>query len=284
MKQSLAKVALYLLMGLSPQLLLSADTIDGKSAEEIAKELANPNTPLTSVKFELQYTAYEGTLLNANSQDKFIVNLQPTLPFPIDEEHTLWVRPAVPLVFNQPTFNPSTQEYDSTFGIADMIFDFQYGKKASGGWYSSYGGSITLPTATDENLGLDKWTAGPGFQVGYLGKQTIFGGFINHQWSFAGAGEKDVSFTTAQFFAVYLPGGGWSVASGPIITYDHENSQATIPINLAVGKTVIFNGRPWKLAIEANYFVEKADDFGADFMIGINIAPVMKNKLVNWFR
>ncbi len=263
---------------------LSADTLDGKSAEEIAKELANPNTPLTSVKFELQYTAFDGSLLNADSQDKFIVNLQPTLPFPIDEEHTLWIRPAVPLVFNQPTFDPNTQEYDSTFGLADMVFDFQYGKSVKNGWLLSYGGSLTLPTATDDSLGSDKWAAGPGFQVGYLGDKTILGTFINHQWSFAGSGENDISLTTVQIFAVYLPGGGWSVASGPIMSYDHEANQATIPLNLAVGKTVIFNGRPWKLAIEANYFIEKDDRFGPDFMIGINIAPVMKNELINWFK
>jgi hypothetical protein len=54
-------------MWLIPHILFPADTIHGKSAEEIAKELAHPNTSLTNVKFELQYIAYEGALLNANS-------------------------------------------------------------------------------------------------------------------------------------------------------------------------------------------------------------------------
>ena len=75
-----------------------------------------------------------------------------------------------------------------------------------------------------------------------------------------------------------------STINGHIITYDYKTDQATIPLNLGVGKTVIFNGRPWKFAIEANYFIEKDDRFGPDFMIGFNIAPVMKNELVNWFR
>ncbi len=39
------------------------------------------------------------------------------------------------------------------------------------------------------------------------------------------------------------------------ITYNHETNQATIPLNIGMGKTVIFNGSPWKFAIEANYFV-----------------------------
>ena len=54
---------------------LSANNIDGKSTEEIAKELANPNTPLTSVKFKLQYIEYKGSLTHANAQDKFLINL-----------------------------------------------------------------------------------------------------------------------------------------------------------------------------------------------------------------
>ena len=58
---------------------LSADTIDGKSAEEIAKELANPNTPLTSLKFKLQYTEYEGSLPHAGEQNFTSISLQPTL-------------------------------------------------------------------------------------------------------------------------------------------------------------------------------------------------------------
>ena len=214
---------------------LSANNIDGKSTEEIAKELANPNTPLTSVKFKLQYIEYKGSLTHANAQDKFLINLQPTLPFPVDDEHMLWVRPSVPLVFNQPTFDQNTQDFDSTFGLADMVFDFQYGKSVKSGWLLSYGGSITLPTATDDALGSDKWAAGPGFQVGYLGEKSILGTFINHQWSFAGSGEKDISLTTAQIFAVYLPGGGWSIASGPIMTYDHETDQATIPTQPSSG-------------------------------------------------
>ena len=36
-------------------------------------------------------------------------------------------------------------------------------------------------------------------------------------------------------------------------------------------------GRPWKLGVEVNYYTEQPDAFGPDWMIGINIAPVVKN-------
>jgi len=50
---------------------------------------------------------------------------------------------------------------------------------------------------------------------------------------------------------------------------------------LTVGKSVILDGRPWKLAVEVNYYAEKADAFGPEWMIGFNITPVVKNSLVS---
>jgi len=50
------------------------------------------------------------------------------------------------------------------------------------------------------------------------------------------------------------------------------------------GKTVIWSGRPWKLNAEINYFVERADAFGPEWMIGFNVAPVVENVLASWFK
>ena len=68
------------------------------------------------------------------------------------------------------------------------------------------------------------------------------------------------------------------------MSYDHLANQWTLPINLTVGKTVIWNGRPWKLSAEINYYVDQSDAFGPEWMIGINVAPVVENVLAKWFR
>jgi hypothetical protein len=52
-----------------------------------------------------------------------------------------------------------------------------------------------------------------------------------------------------------------------------------------VGKTVIqANGRPWKLGLEVNYYTEKPDSFGPEWMVGFSIAPVIENPLAKWFK
>ena len=44
----------------------------------------------------------------------------------------------------------------------------------------------------------------------------------------------------------------------------------------------MWNNRPWKLALEVNYYVEKSDAIAAEWMVGVNISPVVKNVLADW--
>ena len=112
----------------------------------------------------------------------------------------------------------------------------------------------------------------------------MLGAFPNHQWDVGGSGDADISLTTVQFFGTIIPGGGWNYGTSPIMTYDWEAEEATIPINFNVGRTVIWGGSPWKLSFEANYYVEQPDEFGPEWLIGFNISPVVKNGLVDWFK
>ena len=147
------------------------------------------------------------------------------------------------------------------------------------------GGIVSsLPTATDDALGNDRWTLGPEFMIGKLTKKYVVGAFPNHQWDIGGPGNAEISLTTIQLFGTYLPGGGWNYGTSPILSYDHISDQWTVPLNFTFGKTVIWNGRPWKLSAEINYFVDQADSFGHEWFIGINVAPVVENVLASWFK
>jgi len=271
------------LIALTMTSVVMADLGEGKTAEEIAKELANPNTPLSSLKFRLQYRDYDGDLPSADGQDSFTLMFQPTLPFPSDNGRTLFFRPAIPLLIGQPVYDADSLDFSSANGLGDMVVDLQYGTTTESGFLWSVGATFTMPTSTEDGLGNDRWSLGPGFQLGQVGKKSVLGGFINHQWDVAGSGEKIINLTTAQFFAVYLPGGGWNLGSAPTITYDHETDGWSIPLHFVVGKTVIKKGRPWKFALELNYYVERPDAFAPEWMVSFNIAPVVVNGIAKWF-
>jgi hypothetical protein len=253
-----------------------------KSADEIAAELANPNTPLASLNFKFQYRTFDGDLPNADEQSGTTVLFQPSLPFPLDNGDQVIFRPAIPLIVDQPAF--SGLDFDDESGIGDIVFDLAYAPKNDKGLLTAYGIVASLPTATEDALGTDRYTLGPEYLIGKITRTYVIGAFPNHQWDIGGPGDQDISLTTLQLFGTILPGGGWNYGTSPIMTYDWESEQATIPINFNFGKTVIANGQPWKLSFELNYYIEQADEFGPEWMLGFNVTPVVENKLSSWLR
>ena len=252
------------------------------SAAELAAELADPNTAVASLNFKNQFRWFEGDLPDADSQTGYTLIFQPTLPFVLPSGDKILWRPAIPLLFDQPVLDAGGGGFDGESGLGDIVFDLAYAPKTDGGLIVAYGFIMSLPTATND-LGSDRWTLGPEFLIGKATPKYVTGVFPNHQWDIGGSGNKDISLTTIQPFYTYLPGGGWSVGTGPTITYDWEATQWTVPLQINAGKTVVIGGRPWKFSAELNYYVEKPDAFGPEWMLGINVAPVVKNGLASWF-
>ena len=77
---------------------------------------------------------------------------------------------------------------------------------------------------------------------------------------------------------LYARNGSAQVPEG---TYDWEDKQWTVPINLAVAKTLMLNGKPWQVELEVNYYVEQSDAFGVQWMIGFNVTPIVNNFIAN---
>jgi len=253
------------------------------SAEEIAQKLANPNAPMASLTFRLQQRIFDGDLPDS-SQSGTVLVFQPSFPFPLDNGDVIFFRPGIPFQLSAPSSDPGGTGFSSESGIGDIAFDVAYGRTTKTGMLYAGGMIVSLPTATDDALGTDRFTMGPEFMIGKLTKKWVIGAFPNHQWDVGGSGDKDINLTTIQLFGTVLPGGGWNYGSSPIITFDHISDQWTIPLNVTFGKTVIWSGRPWKLSAEINYYVERSDAFGPEWMIGFNVAPVVENVLASWFK
>jgi hypothetical protein len=253
------------------------------SATELAAELSNPNTAVATLTFKNQFRWFEGDLPNADDQSSYTLLFQPALPFALDSGDKIIWRPAIPIVVDQPVFDPSTGGFEGETGLGDIVFDLAYAPKTDSGLLLAYGLITSLPTATNDALGTDRWTLGPEILIGMVNPKYIVGIFPSHQWDIAGSGDIDINLTSIQAFYTYLPGGGWNVGTAPIITYDWEAEQWTVPLQINAGKTVVLKGRPWKFSMELNYYIEKADSFGPEWMLSLNIAPVVKNGLARLF-
>lgn len=255
------------------------------SADELARELANPNTVLARLTLKTQFRSYTGDLPKADDQEATMMLFQPSAPFPLARKgDSILFRPAIPIFFDQPYFDGDKGKFRDAAALGDISFDLAYSRSTPTGWLFAGGIIATMPTATKDELGKDLWTAGPEVLFGKITKKYVVGAFPNHQWDFAGSGDGDVSISSSQLFGVYLPGGGWSMGTTPILSYDWETEEWTVPINATISKTTIIAGRPWKFGIEINYYPEQPDAFGPEWMVGFEITPVVANKVVEWFK
>ncbi|WP_448211765.1 hypothetical protein [Colwellia sp. MEBiC06753] len=255
----------------------SACAEEQKSAEEIAAELANPNTVLGTMNFNIDYTAFDGDLPGAGDQSGTRITFQPSLPYPLGDGVNLFARPAIPIIIKQDV--PTQNGWDDPgFNLGDIGFDVGIGKTLPGGIIAIGGVVGTLPTATDDKLGKDQWALGPEALLAVVRKWGALGLLVTHQWDVAGEDDFDTNVTAGQYFYVFNLSDGWQIRSGPTYAYDHEapaGQRWTVPIGFGVNKTTIINGTPWKFGIEYWHYVEQADAFGPDFQIRFSFAPVV---------
>lgn len=102
------------------------------------------------------------------------------------------------------------------------------------------GPQITAPTAPNDRLGSEKWSAGLA-NVLFDGrsKQFQYGYLLTWQASFAGSDDSaDVNTGAFQPFAFYQLGKGLYLRSTPIWVYNFENDAYSIPLGLGIGQVI----------------------------------------------
>lgn len=249
------------------------------SAGEIAAELSNPNTALGTMNFNLDHIAYDGNIPRAGSQDATRLLFQPSLPYPLGETTNLFMRPAIPIIVKQDV-PARLGEYDKVTGeLGDIGFDLALGKSLPGGIVLLGGLTGTLPTATDDRIGLDQYLLGPEVAVGMVRPWGVVGALITHQWDVAGENDYDTNITGGQYFYAVNLGGGWQINGSPTFSYNHEarnsDNRLTFPLAVGVSRTLILGGRPWKFGAQYWHYVESPDDFGPDYQIRFSVSPVV---------
>jgi len=94
----------------------------GKSAEEVARELANPNTSLGFLAFILDYNTYDGDIPDADDQDSWRLSFQPSIPYPLAKDTNFFLRPLIPIILDQPV--PGPDGFDSKgVDLGDIGFE-----------------------------------------------------------------------------------------------------------------------------------------------------------------
>jgi len=248
------------------------------SADDIARELADPNSTLGSLSFNLDTISYSGDLPDANDQTALKLSFQPALPYSLGNGMNLFVRPQIPVIFDQPVL-VGGQNFDSKgTELGDISFDAAIGKSMANGVVLIGGVVGTLPTATDDALGLDQYLLGPEIAISRVFDWGVAGILVTHQWDVAGEDSFDTSITGGQYFFTYNLKDGWQISMSPTYSYNHNaasGDKLTLPVGIGLSRTMVLGGKPWKFAAQYWKYVETPDSFGPDWQIRFTVTPVV---------
>ena len=248
------------------------------SAEELAAKLSNPTSPVMTIGNNFDYVVFQGDLPGAGDQSAFRYVFQTVFPLKLSNGGSVFFRPAIPVMFNEPVPDGLGGFSSEGTDIGDTGFDLSYGITTPGGLLWGAGVAGTLPTATNSKLGKDLWGLGPELLLGAIGKWGVVGGILAHQWDIAGSGDQDIDVTSLSYFYAFPLGGGWQVAAGPSITYDHSRPGGdhwTIPAGIGIARTTMIGTRPWKFQLQYWNYVKTADAFATEHQIRFSINPVV---------
>lgn len=236
----------------SSLLLLPATSAAESDSAELAKKLANPIAALISVPLQLNYDENIGS---RDDGERWALNIQPVIPVSIGQDWNAISRTIVPLV-HQSDVLPSS---GSQTGIGDIVQSVFFSPKApsAGGWIWGAGPVVLLPTGSDNRLTADKWGVGPTAVVLRQRGPWTYGGLTNHIWSVAGSDNRaDISSTLLQPFVSYTTPTAWTTTLNTESSYDWNEDQWSVPLNLAVSKVTRIGSQLVSIGAGARYWLD----------------------------
>src|SRR5262245_11062890 len=118
--------------------------------QDLAKQLSNPISSLVSLPFQFNWEQNVGP----HEQTRFVLNVQPVMPFSLNPDWNLIARVIVPFVSQPPLVDGGV----SASGLSDILASFFF-SPSRGSVIWGVGPAISLPSTATPTLGTEKWSA-----------------------------------------------------------------------------------------------------------------------------
>ena len=263
------------------------------SAEEMGEMVANPLSYLWIGQMQNDTAVWKGDALDALDEDAKIMNtttIQPVMAMQLTQAWKMIFRPVIPIqsfetlkkvniILDEPSETQLSGDFERKTGLGDIVLWSAFSNAYNPPFVYGFGPTLMLPTATNKNLGTEKWSAGPMGLGVYIGEQWIVGGVGQHWWSYAGDSDRQsVNLTDFQYILQYrlTPQTNIGMAPNIQVNWDADSGEKLrLPVGLG-GSTLIFLGPlPVKIGLEYQYFVKQPDLVGPHHLIRFIFSPVL---------
>jgi len=239
-------------------LALGLASSQGQAADtdlDLANSLSNPVAAMISVPLQFNYDAKIGSQRDGSRTQ---LNLQPVVPFTVNENWNLISRTIVPLV-SQTDISPGSGRQTGLGDISQSLF-FSPRQLSDDGVIWGAGPVFLLPTGSEPELSARKWGAGPSAVILRQSNGWTYGILANHVWSVAGSQNRDgISATFVQPFLSFTTPDAWTYAINTESTYDWKHSQWSVPVNVNASKLLKLAGMPVSIGGGLHYWVQSPD-------------------------
>ena len=245
--------------------MVTAAPLWAQDEAELAKKLQNPIASLISVPIQNNWDFGIGP---ADAM-RYTANIQPVIPFSLTKDWNLITRTIMPVIYAESPVPGG----DHKAGLGDIVQSFFFSPKepTSSGWIWGVGPVFRYPTATDDALGAEKFGLGPTAILLKQEKGWTYGILVNHLWSVAGNSHRDeVNATFMQPFVSYTTKTFTTFGVNTETTYDWENKQGTVPLNVSVAQLLKLGTQPLQFSLGGRYYAEKPNggpDWGLRFAV-----------------
>lgn len=233
------------------------------SAAELAKQTLNPIAALYSlpIQYNQDYkmgAGHEGT--------RTVTNIQPVLPFTLNEDWNLISRTILPLIDQQDLAPNGRGDASGTGDVTQSLF-FSPSRPSDSGWIWGAGPALLLPTGSDELLSGEQWAAGPTVVALKQSNGWTHGVLANHLWALESTPQdkERINQTYFQPFLAYTTDTFTSLGVNTESTYNWESRQWSVPLNVFVTQILKVGRQPLSIQAGPRYWLESPENGAEDW-------------------
>jgi hypothetical protein len=241
-----------------------------EAAEEypdLPLRIVNPLARILVIPTSFEYKEGAGS---AGDGQSFAIRIAPRIPFVLNDDWALISKLDLAWITQENVAGTGRQE-----GLSDLNLTLLFSPNRSLGWdtYWGVGPAFAFPTATDDFLGAEKFSAGPSISVFRQSAPWTAGFQLTQLWSLAGSRvAPDVNVSAIKALVAYTAPTATTVSLGAEFRHDWERDAWAGPIELSLRQLTLIREHPVHWSLGFQYFVlteNNAPEWGAAFRVTV---------------